>query len=74
MSELTHAAVTKAVTDGRLVTGQNPQSAKATASQVAVLHDCSVTYRLNGRIAAVATISCDRVSLEAEVAMERYSY
>lgn len=29
--------VSKVVTDGRLVTGQNPQSAKATAGQVAVL-------------------------------------
>jgi putative intracellular protease/amidase len=31
--------VSKVVTDGRLVTGQNPQSAKATASQVAALLD-----------------------------------
>lgn len=31
--------VSKVVTDGRLVTGQNPQSAKATASQIAALLD-----------------------------------
>ncbi len=29
--------VSNVVTDGRLVTGQNPQSAKATATQVAAL-------------------------------------
>lgn len=29
--------VSKVVTDGRLVTGQNPQSARATAEQVAAL-------------------------------------
>lgn len=34
-------------------------------------HDCSLTYRLNGRVMAVATISRDRANLEAEVAMER---
>jgi NADPH-dependent 2,4-dienoyl-CoA reductase/sulfur reductase-like enzyme len=34
-------------------------------------HDCSVTYKRGGRRLAVATISRDRDSLQAEVAMER---
>jgi NADPH-dependent 2,4-dienoyl-CoA reductase/sulfur reductase-like enzyme len=33
--------------------------------------DCTVTYRLDGRILAVATIFRDRASLEAELALER---
>jgi NADPH-dependent 2,4-dienoyl-CoA reductase/sulfur reductase-like enzyme len=34
-------------------------------------HDCAVRFRHEGRVLAVATISRDRESLEAEVAMER---
>jgi NADPH-dependent 2,4-dienoyl-CoA reductase/sulfur reductase-like enzyme/nitrite reductase/ring-hydroxylating ferredoxin subunit len=33
--------------------------------------DCTVTYRLNGRILAVATVGRDKASLDAEVRMER---
>ena len=33
-------------------------------------HDCSVTYARGDRTLAVATVSRDRESLEAEVAME----
>ena len=33
--------------------------------------DCTVTYRLDGRTLAVATIFRDRASLEAELALER---
>lgn len=36
--------ISKVVTDGRLVTGQNPQSAKATASQVAALYPESAEF------------------------------
>lgn len=34
--------------------------------------DCTVAYRLDGHTLAVATLSRDRVSLRAEVAMERH--
>ena len=34
-------------------------------------HDCAVTYLLGDRTLAVATISRDRASLQAELAMER---
>ncbi len=34
-------------------------------------HDCTVTYRVNGRSAAVATVFRDTESLDAEVEMER---
>ena len=33
--------------------------------------DCTVRYRRGGRVLAVATISRDRASMEAELAMER---
>jgi len=33
--------------------------------------DCTVTYRLNGRILAVATVGRDKASLDAEARMER---
>lgn len=36
-------------------------------------HDCTLRYRENGKVLAVATIFRDRESLEAEVAMERAS-
>jgi len=37
-------------------------------------HDCEVTYLRGGRRLAVATVFRDRVSLEAEVAMEREAF
>jgi apoptosis-inducing factor 3 len=33
--------------------------------------DCTVTYRMEGRTLAVATVGRDRSSLEAELAMDR---
>jgi NADPH-dependent 2,4-dienoyl-CoA reductase/sulfur reductase-like enzyme len=34
-------------------------------------HNCSIDFRLEGKTVAVATIARDRISLEAELSMER---